>query len=382
MFLRHLELEHFRNYTELSLAFHRSLNIFFGKNAQGKTNLLEAILFLALVRSPRTGRDAELVQWHQPWARVYGVVQRHARHEVKVEILLYPRGRKVVRVNGVHRRRLAEVLGEVSVVLFSPQDVEMAQGEPSLRRRFLNMALCQTSAEYYLALNHYRRVLEQRNEVLRRAQAPGFQRDWLLPWNEQLIHYASVLIHHRLQAVESLSLWARETHAHLSGGQEVLEVHYQPSVPLDGASTLEEIRHSLRSAMERLQEEELRRGNTLVGPHRDHLLLRVNGIELRTFGSQGQQRTAALSLKLAELRWLEQNLGETPLLLLDDVMSELDEERRRRVMDLTQNVEQIFITCAQERTFSEAILRNAGVFRIEEGSVTEVQNEIPTGVGG
>jgi len=359
----------FRNYEHLELELTHNLNILAGQNAQGKTNILEAVLFMAVSKSPRTAHDSELVRWDQPWSRVRGEVQRRAREEVSMDLTLWTNGRKTVKVNGVTRRRMADVIGQVNVVMFGPQDLELVSGEPALRRRFLNAAIAQTSREYFHNLAQYRKALLQRNRLLKslagRPAPPGV----LEVWDEQLAYYGARLMEARIRVVAQLSEQAQEMHYKLAGGRERMTMTYQPSFDLDGATAAESLGEVLGRVLEQRRAEELRRGLTLVGPHRDDLELRINGQFARVYGSQGQQRTATLSLKLAELGLVRQWIGETPILLLDDVMSELDDRRREQVLALTEDVEQILITCSQQRTFSDAILRRAGLYWVRDGRV-------------
>ncbi|HIE53423.1 MAG TPA: DNA replication/repair protein RecF, partial [Armatimonadetes bacterium] len=291
---------------------------------------------------------------------------------VSIDIILLSSGRKLIKVNEVTRRRLNEVIGQVNVVMFGPQDLTIVSGDPSQRRHFLNLAIAQTSREYYYNLAQYRKVLRQRNSLLKSLEGQLNRAELLDPWDEQLLHYGARLMEIRCRVVAQLAEKAQQTHYHLANGQEELTVRYGPSFDLQGATTAEELAQVFQAELQRRREEEIRRGVTLIGPHRDDLLLEVNGLEARLYASQGQQRTAAIALKLAELSLIREWIGESPLLLLDDVMSELDDRRRRQVMALTDDVEQIFITCSQKSTFSQAILRRAGLFQVHAGTITPV----------
>jgi len=369
VFLKRLELINFRNYAHLDLNFIQSLNILIGENAQGKTNILEAILFIALSRSARTSRDAELVRWEESLARVHGEVDRRRREKVHIDITLDRSGHKTFKVNNIPKSRLAEVIGQVNVVMFSPQDREIISGEPAARRRFLNLAIAQTHPDYYFNLACYNKVLSQRNRLLKSFHSATSDGALLEAWDEQLLTYGSRLIAIRERVVSQLSRCAALTHHKLAGGREHLEVFYRSNVHLDGASQEADLRAAYAAELRRWRKEEIRRGMTLVGPHRDDLKLLINRAEARMYGSQGQQRTAVLALKLAEVNLVREWIGESPILLLDDVMSELDDSRRQQVMALTDEVEQILITCSQQQTFSDAILRQAGLFRVHEGQV-------------
>lgn len=373
MFLKRLELINFRNYSHLDLDFTRNLNILTGENAQGKTNILEAIQFIAISRSFRTFRDAEVIRWEESLARVHGEVDRQVRGKVDIDITVDRSGRKTFKINNTTKSRLAEIIGQVNVVMFSSQDREIVSGEPAARRRFLNLAIAQTHSDYYFNLAYYNKVLSQRNRLLKSFHDSTSNGALLEAWDEQLLTYGTRLMAIRKRVVNQLSQCAALTHSKLAGGGEHLEVFYRSNVHLERASREEDIRAAYAAELMRWRKEEIRRGMTLVGPHRDDLKLLVSGVEARIYGSQGQQRTAVLALKLAELNLVREWSGESPILLLDDVMSELDDSRRQQVMALTDNVEQILITCSQQRTFSDAILHRAGLFHIHGGRVDMVQ---------
>jgi len=321
LWLAELRLRDFRNYASLDVAFGEGVTILQGPNAQGKSNLLESIYTVAMGRSPRAGTDAELVRFGQERAYARVAVQGVRSHTLE---LAFDRvtGEKRIKVNGIVAQR-AQLLGRMAVVLAGPLDDEVIRGAPGYRRRVLDAALSQVSPSYFFALTRYVRVVRQRNRLLREAVSASE----LVPWDEQLVELGAALGERRRRFVEALAPRARARHARIAGGSEELDIAY-----ICSAGEGEE-RAALASALTARRGEELRRGTTLVGPHRDDLRLAVNGIDLRTFGSRGQQHTAALSLRLAEAEMLREDLGEWPVLLLDDVLADLDRTRQAFLLD-------------------------------------------------
>lgn len=368
MYLSRLELTDFRNYESLRLDCERQLGILVGQNAQGKTNVLEAVLLLALGRSPRTSRDAELVRWGCQEAIVRGEVRRTAREPVTVSVGLRADGSKQVKVDGEPRRRLADAVGEINVVLFGPEGLRLVSGGPSERRGYLNGCLGQTSRAYLEALASYKGVLRQRNGLLRQAQQRPVDPELLAAYDDQFAAAAARLMVHRAQQVTLLAAEAARVHEGLSGGREQLQLRYDPSVrcPLTDEA---EVAAAVVERLVARQDESLRRGVTLLGPHRDDLDVALDGREARTYASQGQQRTAALSLKIAELRVVAQAIGEPPLLLLDDVLSELDPLRRAAVMALVDEADQVLVTCADAELFSRELRDSAEIWQVRAGTV-------------
>lgn len=368
MFLERLELTDFRNYESLRLRFSEPLSLFSGENAQGKTNILEAVLLLAFARSPRTSRDGELVRRGAGEAVVRGEVRRQRREPVSVSLALRGDGTKTIKVDG-QPRRVGEAIGEVNVVFFGPAELRLVGGGPGERREFLNTCLGQTSTAYLAALGRYRSILRQRNRLLK---ATGrVDEALLLAYDDQLAEPAAVLMAERQTSIRRLAEEAAAVQARLSADREALEVRYHPNVPWPGTADPAALAGAVAERLIARRDEELRRQVTLVGPHRDDLTILIDGQEARTYASQGQQRTAALALKIAELRLITAALGEPPLLLLDDVLSELDDRRRAAVMELVDEAEQVLLTCAHERTVTEGLRRRALVWRVTAGRVTE-----------
>ncbi|OFX17793.1 MAG: hypothetical protein A2Z18_08375 [Armatimonadetes bacterium RBG_16_58_9] len=370
MYIRTLTLTDFRNYERLAFEPSEGTNILVGRNAQGKSAMLEAIYLLATSKSHRTSRDMDMIRIGQQASRVTADVARSVQNDVSVEIILDRSEKKTVRINTVKHAKVADIVGQVNVVIFSTADLEMVKGEPSRRRRFLNLEISQISPGYVYALGRYKRVLDQRNNLLREIgdrRADGADLD---VWDTQLAAYGATLISRRASFVESLSDAASGIFNSLTNSTEELTVTYKSTIQVDAAATEEEIGASFLGMLAARREMDITRGSTSVGPHRDDLLLGVNGLPAREFGSQGQHRTMAIALKLAEIDLMFESVGEAPVVLLDDVMAELDKDRRRRIAELTSNRCQTIMTTANLGDISEAAIAAARVYDVEGGRVT------------
>ena len=390
MYIRHLSLTNFRNYTRLELALPARVVLLHGANAQGKTNLLEAIYYLATSRSPQTVTDRELINWIAdqeemvPYARLTTEVMRAGRSR-QIEIVLQKepvgggdpssedrmRLRKQIRVDKAKRRAL-DLVGQVNVVLFMPQDMALVDGPPSGRRRYLDVALCQVDPAYCRALSRYNRVLAERNALLRQWHERRSDPDELTYWNEQLVDHGATIILRRRDAVAELDRRVARLHQQLSGGVERLCLVYESTVPVGEEDDLDSLGDTYRTELKRQRRQEFDRGVTLVGPHRDEVRFLVNDrIDLGRFGSRGQQRTAVVALKLAEVDWMRQRTGEWPILLLDEVLAELDAERRDFLLAQVNGVEQAIITSTDPTFFDAEFLAEMTLFKVEAGRVLE-----------
>jgi DNA replication and repair protein RecF len=405
MRLCQLKLRRFRNYAELDFTPGEGINILYGANAQGKTNVLEALSLLATTRSLRASRESELIERDADIATVVAEVDREREGSAELQVSVFQGDKKEVRVNGSKRARVVDLLGQFNAVFFGSIDLEIITGEPADRRHYLNVEISQISPRYVYDLGHYKRVLAHRNRLLRdlRERPRPPQECGLDIWNEQLVRYGAPIFEKRQFYVSRLAPLADEIHRELSDGREGLEVRYLPSLVLpeeqnaairvseplqeerylaEAAASaaasprkpavcrVEAIAEVFRAAMQRMEQEEARRGTTLLGPQRDDLAFYINGADARLYGSQGQQRTVALALKLAEFRLIEDFVGEPPVMLLDDVMSDLDDTRRRHLLHWVQRRCQTFITCTNLRSFPKEILAEATTFRVVAGTVT------------
>ena len=376
-----LDLFDFRSYPSLSFEPGPGLNVLVGPNAQGKTNLLEALYVLATTKSHRTARDADLVRFGAPAARVAATLERDDAGETFVELAIGAPGAgsaaKLVKVNHGRQPRVTDLLGHLNAVLFAYTDLDIVRGEPEERRRFLNYEIAQTSPRYVLALAAYRRALEQRNRLLKDVKMGGAGPESLDAWSAPLIEHGARLIERRQLWLATLSKHAAEVHRSLTGGAETLEIEYVRSVPTDGATSVEEIAEAFTRALSGARREELARGVTSLGPQRDDLIFRIGPddsqlLDARIFGSQGQQRTVALSLRLAERRLIEEAIGEPPLVLLDDVLSDLDESRRAQIFALALSGGQTLLTTTDLAPLPLDAVKSGSVFAVRRGTLTRV----------
>ena len=385
MYLHRLTLTHFRNYASQEFELAPGPVLLLGENAQGKTNVLEAVALLATGRSERTASDADLIAWDarddaQPFARVSAAASR-AAGEVGVEMTVVGRAgvhgliaSKRLKLNGVPKRA-SDVVGAITAVLFTTDDMELVRGSPSARRRYLDVMLSQADRRYLLALQRYTKVVTQRNALLKRIQDNLAQPHELTYWDEELAKDGAIIVTTRAAAVAQLSVAAAISHAHLSGEREVLALAYAPRFsdawPPDRIASCDaaEVASALLDKLQATHARDIAAGVTLSGPHRDDLTMMLGGEPASTFASRGQQRTAALALRLAEARFLHERNGERPILLLDDVLSELDESRRRSVLAVL-DADQVLITSPDPDRFDAAFAARAQIWRITTGTAT------------
>jgi DNA replication and repair protein RecF len=374
MILRDLTLQQFRNYPTLEQEFSPSLNLLIGPNAQGKTNLLEAVYLLATSKSMRGSRDVEMIRWDQPAALASGRALREKGSDIDLEVCLSRTEKKSLVVNTVRITRAMEFIGQLKAVSFSAADLEVVRGEPSRRRRFLDLEIAQLSPGYVHALACYRKVVEQRNRLLKLSRDRSFRGsmdETLGVWTDQLIAYGSRLVERRRQFLKQLEAFAQPIHSLLTDSRERLSISYHPS--FRSPDDVEGIQEAFRTALSEVREEEARRQVCVVGPHRDDVLFLVNGRDVRTYGSQGQQRTAALSAKLGEVELMRDLSGESPVCLLDDVFSELDARRRGHIFDVTLGSCQTFLSTTDLELLPASTLAEASVLEVRDGLVTETR---------
>lgn len=367
MYLQALELRNFRNYTHLNLKFSPQTNIFLGQNAQGKTNLLEAIYVLALVRSHRTNNNQELIKWGQDFGKITGQVQRQGSH-LTLELLLRQAGKKAS-LNHLEQKKLSSYVGKLNVVLFSPENLDLVKGAPNIRRRFIDMELGQINRAYLVNSSRYRQVLKQRNNYLKQLQKKQVHDEvYLDVISDQLAGYGAAVIFARQHFLQQLQQFLQPLHSQITGGQEQIVLGYQTAVK-EKELTVEKIYQNLLQQLQRQKQHDIFVGSTSVGPHRDDFHFLVNGNDLQKFGSQGQQRTAVLSLKLAELDFFQEAVGDYPILLLDDVLSELDQFRQTHLLQTIQNRIQTFITTTSLDNVDLSVISAPKIFTIKAGGI-------------
>ncbi|MGX6962743.1 DNA replication/repair protein RecF [Vagococcus xieshaowenii] len=370
MKLSKLHLENYRNYQAVDLAFSPSLNIFLGENAQGKTNLLESIYVLALTRSHRTNQEKEFIRFGSEFARLVAKIEKN-NTSLTLEMSISSKGKKT-KVNHLEQRKLSDYIGELNVVLFAPEDLLLIKGAPQLRRRFIDMELGQINPLYLYHLTVYQKVLKQRNKYLKEldSQPNEAALTFLDVLSDQLIDAGSQVMFMRMSFIKKLEKWAQTTHEKISNHKECLTLNYATSFEIEEAATVETIRQRFKESLDKNRKRELFNRSTSVGPHRDDLLFFINDKEVQTFGSQGQQRTTALSIKLAELELIHEELNEYPILLLDDVMSELDDERQIHLLETIDGKVQTFISTTTLKHLSNKLTTNPEIFKVASGTVT------------
>jgi DNA replication and repair protein RecF len=404
MRVRHLSLTNFRLYARLEVELPPGPLILVGANAQGKTSLLEALYYLATGQSHHAASDRQLINFLAlraeglPVARIVGEAesdQDPSPKRVEIRLIVDPtsagegRLRKEVLVNGL-KRRVSDLAGQVNVVLFLPQDLTLVEGSPSDRRRYLDIALSQVDADYSLALAEYTKVLSQRNALLKQLQERGGPDGQLEFWDERLTEHGALIFTARAAALADLEMRASAIHRDLTRGADGLRLAYHPAfdpagapdgqlgLPLDvpihrGSIGQAEVQAGLAARLRATRSEEISRGMTLTGPHRDEVRFLAGGVDLGTYGSRGQARTAVLALKLAEVEWMQAKTGAWPILLLDEVLAELDLSRRQELLARLGAAEQCLMTTTDLALFPEEFRARATVWRVEAGRIDESQ---------
>lgn len=370
MYLKSIHLRQFRNYKEQQVDFTAAKTILVGNNAQGKSNLLEAVELLATLRSHRMGRDRDLIQDGEVASQINATLQRQTGIS-DLTLTLRRNGRRSVALNSENLRRQMDFLGVLNAVQFSSLDLELVRGGPENRRNWLDTLLIQLEPIYAHILQQYNQVLRQRNAFLKQNQdsALSTQDSELALWDAQLATTGTRVIRRRSRALQRLAPIAQAWHASISGSTEILQINYVPSVALE-QNHPEQIQQAFLEKIQLRAVAELRQGTTLVGPHRDEVELTINQTPARQYGSQGQQRTLVLALKLAELQLIEEVVGEPPLLLLDDVLAELDPSRQNQLLDTIQDRFQTLITTTHLGSFDSQWLNSSQILFVKAGEIS------------
>ncbi|MBD2255538.1 DNA replication/repair protein RecF [Nostoc parmelioides] len=369
MYLKTLHLRHFRNYYDQRVEFTAAKTILVGNNAQGKSNLLEAVELLATLRSHRMARDRDFVQEEEPIAQINATLERDTGVS-DLSLILRRNGRRTVALNGESLRRQMDFLGVLNAVQFSSLDLELVRGGPEVRRNWLDTLLIQLEPVYAHILQQYNQVLRQRNAYLKKLQDSQLttQDSALAIWDAQLVTTGTKVIRRRDRALARLAPLATAWHTSISGSTEVLQINYTPNVQLM-QNQPEQVQQAFLSQLQQRAVPEMYRGTTLVGPHRDEVELTINQTPARQYGSQGQQRTLVLALKLAELQLIEEVVKEPPLLLLDDVLAELDPSRQNQLLDTIQDRFQTLITTTHLSSFDAQWLNSSQILFVEQGKI-------------
>jgi len=359
MFVESVELKNYRNYEELHMEFDPGTNVLYGDNAQGKTNVMESVYLCATTKSHRGSKDKEIIRFSQDESHIKMMIRKDGV-PYRIDMHLKKNKTKGIAINGLPIRRASELFGIVNVVFFSPEDLNIIKNGPAERRRFVDLELCQLNRLYVHALAQYNRTLIQRNRLLKELSFKPELLDTLDIWDMQLASFGKDVIKSRREFADQLNELIRDIHSHLSGGREELVIRYEPNTE----------ENELEAALKRSRDTDLRQRTTMAGPHRDDLSFVVNGIDIRRFGSQGQQRTAALSLKLAEIELVKKLVKDYPVLLLDDVLSELDSRRQEHLLSGIKHIQTI-ITCTGLDDLVTHSFHIDRVFQIVNGTVKE-----------
>ena len=357
MIVKSLELMNFRNYERLSIDFDPSTNIIYGDNAQGKTNILEAICVSGTSRSHRGSRDKEMIRFGEQEAHIRTIVEKDSS-EYRIDIHLKNNHSKGIAINKVPIKKSSDLFGILNIIFFSPEDLAIIKSGPEKRRRFIDMELCQIDRVYLYNLTEYNKTLNQRNKLLKDIAFNKKLLDTLPVWDDKLAEYGSKIIKRRAEFVETIAPLVSELHRKISSDREEVKLSYEENVSAEG----------MREALDFAYDNDIRLGSTTKGPHRDDLRFDLGGVDLRKFGSQGQQRTAALSLKLSEVNMMEKETGEKPVLLLDDVLSELDSKRQKDLLESLSDT-QTLITCTGLDDFVRNRYQVNRIFEVKNGVV-------------
>lgn len=357
MFIEKIELQNFRNYDTLSLEFDHGTNILYGDNAQGKTNILESIYLCGTTKSHKSSKDKEIIRFGEEESHIRMFVNKD-NNSYRIDMHLKKNKSKGIAINGVPIKKASELFGIVNLVFFSPEDLNIIKNGPSERRRFMDLELSQLNKLYLLQLLNYNRVLNQRNKLLKDIAFSPSLSDTIQVWDEQLITYGKIIIEERKNFIQELNGIIVDIHKNLTGDKEHISLVYEPNTESEDFSF----------QLEKNRERDLRMRLSSVGPHRDDFCILINGIDIRKYGSQGQQRTAALSLKLSEIYLVKKSIKDTPVLLLDDVLSELDSSRQNYLLKSINDI-QTLITCTGLDEFVDNQFKINKVFRVIDGNV-------------
>ena len=353
-----LTLVNFRNYEKLKVEFSDKVNVFIGKNAQGKTNLLESIFYCCIGKSFKSIKDKDIIRWGAEEGYISLNLEKKYR-EVKIEVKFSKIKKKTILINSLPIKKIGDLIGEINVVFFSPSELKLVRESPEERRKFMDIDISQTNKRYFYLLSRYEKILQNRNKLLKTAESLSYVKETVDIWDRALVQTAHKIASEREKFILSIAPYTAMAQNYLSGGKEEVQLKYVCGC---GVNLDEKFEENMAKLLRKNLEKDFKLGYTSIVVHRDDLDIFLNGVEVKSFGSQGQQRTVALSLKLAELESMFAKTGEYPILLLDDVFSELDSERRERLLKFATRT-QTFITCTDEKKIS------GKVFKIENGKI-------------
>lgn len=361
MYVNSLKLENFRNYVELNINFIKGVNILIGDNAQGKTNILESIYYCSLGKSHRTNKDKELISWEKDESHIKLHVNKE-RLDKNVEIKIFKDGKKGIRINTIKINKISELMGVFNAVMFSPEDLKIVKESPMNRRKFLDIELCKLDRQYYYNLVQYNKILDERNAMLKKWNNQIY--DIIDIYDEQLSNFGAYIIKQRMFYIENLNLKGKKIHEDITSGTESIKFKY-----LSFVKNTEMCKEQLKEQLIKNRKNDIEKRTTTIGPHRDDFSILINGADVKNFGSQGQQRTAVLTIKFSSLEIIKEVINEYPVLLLDDVLSELDINRQKYILNSIKNVQTI-ITCTGIEKIREYLNDDVKVFNVKKGMIT------------
>ncbi len=359
MYIKYLQLYNYRNYNYLNLELGPSANVFIGDNAQGKTNILESIYYCGFGKSHRTNKDKELIKWNEEKSAISIYIVKK-RLDKKIDINILRNGKKGITINSIKIKKISDLIGSFNVVMFSPEDLRIIKESPGVRRRFMDMELCQIDKKYYYSLVQYNKVLQERNVLLRNR---NLDKSMLDIYDIQLATFGKYIFNKRCDYVDKLNQYGSEIHKDITSNKENIYFKY-----ISAVKNKDDIEKQLLSLLKEYRQKDMERGTTSVGIHRDDLSIYINKIEVKNYGSQGQQRTAVLTMKFSSLSILRDLTGEAPVLLLDDVLSELDFNRKRYILKSIKDVQTI-ITCTGVDEIEEYLNQDAKIFKVMDGNI-------------
>lgn len=359
MYIKYLMLKDYRNYEELLIELVKGVNVFIGDNAQGKTNVLEAMYYCAFAKSHRTNKDRELISWDKEKSIIQVYVNKQ-RLDKRIDISILRDGKKAITINKIKINKISELIGTFNVVMFSPEDLRIVKESPGVRRKFIDMEIAQLNPKYYYSLVQYNKVLNERNSILKSRRIDDTM---IQVYDDQLSTFAGYIIKKRIEYVNKLNEYGKTIHKDITSGKENIDFKYITPV-----KDIENIKEELKILLKKNINKDIMNGITSIGPHRDDLNIYLNGVDAKRFGSQGQQRTSVLTMKFASLKIIKETTGEYPVLLLDDVLSELDINRKKYILSSIEDIQTI-ITCTGIEDINENLNGEYKVFNVKNGCV-------------
>ena len=359
MYIKRLQMLNYRNYKSLNITLGKNVNVFMGDNAQGKTNILEAIYYCAFSKSHRTSKDRDLINWNSDSAYINLLVGKD-RLDKNIDINILKDGKKAIKINKIKVSKIGELFGTFNVVMFSPEDLKIIKDSPGIRRKFIDMELCQLNSKYYYNLVQYNKILNERNVILKNR---NIDKEILDIYDIQLADYGYHIVMDRINYINKLNFYGKDVHRDISSGKENIEFRYISTI-----KDLENIKSNFYEALKKNRKKDIEKGITSIGPHRDDFIILINDIDTKSFGSQGQQRSAVLTMKFSSLKIIKEITSEYPVLLLDDVLSELDFNRKRYILSTIGEIQTI-ITCTGIEDITNYLDNTSRLFKVKDGEI-------------